>query len=254
MTGPDGGFLSRWSRLKEDARRKGDGPSATAVDARLAGVPAEEAAGEGAPHVTEEEVPLADLPPVDTIDANTDLTPWLRRRVPELWRRAALRRLWAADPAIRDFVGPADYAWDWNTPGGAPGYGPLRATDDIARLLAQATGTSARRDGAAPSQSRRTEEGQADACPETRRDVEPSGCDAAQVPAAKDRQDDHRPVDNFPLDVTDEGRPRSCAAKATGADTESSLDIALQQYTRSGREQPTAASPSRRRGGRATPR
>jgi hypothetical protein len=37
----------------------------------------------------------------------------------------ALREIWRTDPAVRDFVGPADYAWDWNTPGDAPGYGPL---------------------------------------------------------------------------------------------------------------------------------
>jgi len=60
--------------------------------------------------------------------------------VPEAWRAAALRRVWVMDPAIRDFVGPADYAWDWNKPGGVPFYGPLRAVDDIGKLLARVAG------------------------------------------------------------------------------------------------------------------
>jgi hypothetical protein len=50
--------------------------------------------------------------------------------VPEALRRQALRALWSADPAIRDFVSPAlDYAYDYNAPGGAPGYGPLTDSD-----------------------------------------------------------------------------------------------------------------------------
>ncbi len=46
--------------------------------------------------------------------------------------------MWETDPAIRDFVGPAlDYAYDYNTPGAAPGYGPLSESDiaDAKRLL-----------------------------------------------------------------------------------------------------------------------
>jgi hypothetical protein len=42
------------------------------------------------------------------------------------------------DPAIRNFVGLAEYAWDFNAPDAVHGFGPLRPTDDIGRLLAQA--------------------------------------------------------------------------------------------------------------------
>jgi hypothetical protein len=69
-----------------------------------------------------------------------DIAHWLRRNVPETWRQTALRRLWVTDPVIRDFIGPADYAWDWNTPGGAPGYGPLAAIHDVEKLLAHLAG------------------------------------------------------------------------------------------------------------------
>ena len=41
---------------------------------------------------------------------------------------------------IGDFKGLADYAWDWSTPGGAPGWGPMLASDDIGKLLARAIG------------------------------------------------------------------------------------------------------------------
>jgi hypothetical protein len=29
------------------------------------------------------------------------------------------------DPAIRRFIGPAEYAWDFNSPRGVPGFAPL---------------------------------------------------------------------------------------------------------------------------------
>jgi hypothetical protein len=45
-----------------------------------------------------------------------------------------------ADPAIRDFAGPAENAFDFAKPDGVPGFGPMRATDDLDQLHAQATG------------------------------------------------------------------------------------------------------------------
>ena len=108
---PGEGFARRWARLK--------------TGAAPASVPAP------APAVAEPEVvpPPAESVPLD------EIATWLRQAVPQAWRQTVLRRLWLADPAIRGFIGPADYAWDWNTPGGAPGYGPMRALDDVAALL-----------------------------------------------------------------------------------------------------------------------
>ena len=54
--------------------------------------------------------------------------------------QAALRRAWSADPDIRDFVGLADYAWDYHTPGSMPGFGPLEMTDDLRRVVARILG------------------------------------------------------------------------------------------------------------------
>jgi len=61
--------------------------------------------------------------------------------VPDDVRNAALRKIWALDPAIRDYVGDAlDYAWDWNAPGGVPGGGELGAGFDTAKMVAQIFG------------------------------------------------------------------------------------------------------------------
>ena len=56
--------------------------------------------------------------------------------------RAALRRAWSGRPQIRDFVGLADYDWDFNTPGAIAGFGPLEMTDELRRQVAQMVGRS----------------------------------------------------------------------------------------------------------------
>lgn len=113
---PEEGFARRWSRLKRE-------PAKPAV-----------------PAVVEIDALPIEIPPDAATIPLKDVTAWLGRSIPEGWREIALRRMWSADISIRDFVGPADYAWDWNTPGGAPGWGPMRAADDIVRLLARAIG------------------------------------------------------------------------------------------------------------------
>jgi hypothetical protein len=49
--------------------------------------------------------------------------------------------MWALDPAIRDFVGPVDYAWDFNDPAGLPGI-TESLTGDVTELLARAIGAA----------------------------------------------------------------------------------------------------------------
>ena len=72
---------------------------------------------------------------------STDITGFLRKGVPEHLRNAALRKSWALDPAIRNYVNPAlEYAYDWNTPGGVPGTGELGAGMDVARMVLQIMG------------------------------------------------------------------------------------------------------------------
>jgi hypothetical protein len=117
--GDDKGFLARWSQRKQEAKEetKQPEPEAPVADAKSAAAPVAEA--EAAP-----EFDLSSLPSLDELTSETDITAFLRKGVPEHLRNAALRKSWALDPAIRNYVNPAlDYAYDWNTPGGVLGTG-----------------------------------------------------------------------------------------------------------------------------------
>jgi hypothetical protein len=72
--------------------------------------------------------PELELPDIATLTAGSDIRAFMQAGVPQALRRAALARIWSLDPAIRDFREMADYDWDFNVPGGAPGFGPLYAT------------------------------------------------------------------------------------------------------------------------------
>jgi hypothetical protein len=80
------------------------------------------------------------LPPIESITADSDIRPFLAPGVPAELTRAALRRAWAADPKIRDFVGLAENAWDFNAPGSIAGFGPLEMTDELRREVARMVG------------------------------------------------------------------------------------------------------------------
>lgn len=75
----------------------------------------------------------AQLPPLDSIGPDTDIAAFLRRDVPPELTRAALRRAWTSDPAIKNFVGPVENGWDFNDPSAMSGFGPISA-EEVARL------------------------------------------------------------------------------------------------------------------------
>ena len=81
----------------------------------------------------------ATLPPIESIGAGTDIRAFLQSGVPSDLTRAALRRAWTSDPAIRDFIGIAENQWDFAA-GDIPGFGPLKAIDDVRRMVAELTG------------------------------------------------------------------------------------------------------------------
>jgi hypothetical protein len=131
--GEDKGFLARWSQRKQEAKQPER--EAPVADAKSAAAPAIEAE---AP----EEFDLSSLPTIEELTSETDITAFLRKGVPEHLRNAALRKSWALDPAIRNYVNPAlEYAYDWNTPGGVPGNSELGAGIDVARMVSQIMGT-----------------------------------------------------------------------------------------------------------------
>ncbi len=136
-------FFSRWSRRKREVREAKQAeprPPEPAQDAPDAVEPQPSAAPEQAA-LTEPELAreaLQELPALDALTADTDLSAFFKKGVPQGLRNAALRRMWSLDPAIRDYVGDArDYAWDWNVPEGVPGYGPLAPADEIYATLDQ---------------------------------------------------------------------------------------------------------------------
>ncbi len=124
------GFLARWSRRKREAREGGEPAEAEAAPSPP---PAEQAV---APLEAEEPVDLSALPKLEDLTPTSDITAFLRKGVPLGLRNAALRRMWSLDPAIRDYIGPVDYGWDWNTPGGVPDYvADLGETPAIRQLV-----------------------------------------------------------------------------------------------------------------------
>ena len=131
--GDDGkSFLSRWSQRKQEAKQ----PERDAPVADAAVPPAPAAESEPEP-----EFDLSSLPKLEDLTETTDITVFLRKGVPEHLRNAALRKSWALDPAIRNYVNPAlDYAYDWNTPGGVPGSSEIGTGMNVARLVSQIMG------------------------------------------------------------------------------------------------------------------
>jgi hypothetical protein len=133
QSGDNQSFLARWSQRKHEAKQPGR--DAAPAEAEMpSGPAAESAAGE--------EFDLSSLPKLEDLTETTDITAFLRKGVPESLRNAALRKSWALDPAIRNYVNPAlEYAYDWNTPGGVPGSSEIGAGMDVARLVSQIMGS-----------------------------------------------------------------------------------------------------------------
>jgi len=122
-------FLSRWSRRKRESRAE------PAKPAEAQPAPAAETGN------AECELDLSSLPSIDDINAATDITAFLSKGIPRELSRAALRRAWATDPAIRDFVGLAENAWDFNDPTAMPGFGPLDcSSEELAALVDRVVG------------------------------------------------------------------------------------------------------------------
>jgi hypothetical protein len=138
-------FLERWSKRKlanADAaapQQKEIAPPTETEDDSAAPVARGDASNALAAKTEDKPFDIASLPSIESIGADTDVTAFLRPGVPADLTRAALRRAWSSDPAIRDFVGLVENGWDFNDPNAMAGFGPIGA-DEAARLLAQAMG------------------------------------------------------------------------------------------------------------------
>jgi hypothetical protein len=130
-------FLARWSRRKQAAAQPAE-PAKPPPEAESAAAPESRDATDTAPSA-----PVFDpssLPAIESITAETDIRAFLAAGVPAELTRAALRRMWTSDPKIRDFVGLADYDWDFNQPGSMAGFGPLEGADALRAQAARWVG------------------------------------------------------------------------------------------------------------------
>jgi uncharacterized protein DUF3306 len=197
-------FLSRWSRLKRE--------SGTA----------------GAPSPDTAALPAFDparLPPIESIVAESDVRPFLAAGVPPELTRAALRSAWAADPAIRDFVGIAESQWDFNQADAIPGFGPLAIEEYRRALEAQAF--------AGPSVA----------------EVPPESLDPLEAPPAPDIDAQAAPAAETPHLAA--GRPESLPDANSGGRVAEA--VAIHSGTASTGSKPET-SPARRLHGGALPR
>jgi Protein of unknown function (DUF3306) len=142
-------FIARWSRLKQQAADEKRKPRAdTEPEDRRSldadGEVAEATSGPGGasvgPAETEPAFDPASLPSIESIVAGSDIRAFLQKGVPAALTKAALRRAWTTDPAIRDFIEVAENQWDFTDPTAIPGFGPLQASDDLRQLVGQALG------------------------------------------------------------------------------------------------------------------
>src|SRR5215469_18247273 len=141
-------FITRWSRRKRKAAEDAEATrSSGAVDAAPEGAHPNEDQREGgdAPRGGASDRPESapdptKLPPIETITAESDIRAFLAPGVPPELTRAALRRVWSADPNIRDFIGLSENSWDFNAPGAMAGFGPLEMTEELHRQVARIIG------------------------------------------------------------------------------------------------------------------
>jgi Protein of unknown function (DUF3306) len=224
-------FLSRWSQRKRQAADTATPES----ESRPAAKDATTTEDTATPPVTvTPDAPPLDpkgfdpttLPPIESITAETDISAFLAPGVPSELKREALRRAWAADPKIRDFVGLAENAWDYHAPGSMPGFGPLEMTDELRRMVARIVG----------------EEGEADRLPGTIEPILGNKQDTAHVPGVSENAG---PCDTEP--PTHVGQSRDCDDTTHAADPRVAL-----QTPRSKNEDLQA--PARLRHGGALPK
>jgi len=167
-------FLQRWSRRKLGVAE------AEVEDAAPPAEPSQTGESQSAaPPDTAPDVPLAfdltKLPPIESIDATTDIRAFLAPGVPAELTRAALRRAWTSDPAIRDFVGIAENQWDFTNPDAVPGFGSLEFSEEVRAMVSRLFGE-------APAEAAQEGDEKSKTVPES---GEPAALDAAVPDSGK---------------------------------------------------------------------
>ena len=128
-----GSFLRRWSRRKRatETRVREEARPSESGGAEASASPVNLEPGRAASPAFDP----THLPPIESITAASDVRAFLAPGVPVELSRAALRRAWMTDPAIRDFIGLAENQWDFTKPDAVPGFGPLELTPQVRRII-----------------------------------------------------------------------------------------------------------------------
>lgn len=170
------GFLSRWSQRKRAAEEE---VPELQESQQAAPAAAEAAAGD-------DTIDPKDLPDIDSLDAGSDYSVFLKKGVPPGLKRKALNKLWQTDPAFRHICMLDDYNLDYTDAAMVVpnlktlfqvGRGMVLPEEEEAAAAKAAEQAAAPAEGAAESPD--PAEGAQDSVPASEEDSLPSG---AQVP------------------------------------------------------------------------
>ena len=103
--------LQRWSRQKSEARKETGLAPRSPVESGPSPEEQELAINEALPE--HEVLEKYRLPAPDAIELGTDITGFMRKEIPELLRRKALRALWKSNPVLAVLDGLNDYDEDF---------------------------------------------------------------------------------------------------------------------------------------------
>ncbi|MCG7200726.1 DUF3306 domain-containing protein [Marinobacter pelagius] len=108
--------FQRWSRRKSEVRKQAEPTPPPGIESAPYPEEQESAARELAVNEALPEREVLDkygLPDPDTIELGADITGFMRKEIPELLRRKALRALWKSNPVLAVLDGLNDYDEDY---------------------------------------------------------------------------------------------------------------------------------------------
>ncbi|MBD3641922.1 MAG: DUF3306 domain-containing protein [Marinobacter sp.] len=103
--------LQRWARRKAEAGKQAEQSPPPVVESEPTPEEQELAINEALPE--HELLEKYGLPDPETIELGTDITGFMRKEIPELLRRKALRGLWKSNPVLAVLDGLNDYDEDY---------------------------------------------------------------------------------------------------------------------------------------------
>ncbi|WP_193371004.1 DUF3306 domain-containing protein [Pelagibius marinus] len=112
----DKNFLTRWSQRKREAEAEAP-QCADRPPEEAAALAATDSGREALPTGDDGKIDPADLPDIDSLDAGSDFTVFLKDGVPDALRRRALRKLWRLDPVFGHLDRLNDYDLDYTNAG-----------------------------------------------------------------------------------------------------------------------------------------